>query len=59
MSRYRSYSKTRLEDEDEDGHMSIKDKAAMENRRKEKRLKNVLKSKKFDALLEEDDEYDI
>ena len=59
MSRYRNYSKPRFEDEEEDGHPTIRDYKAAENRRKEKRLKNALKSKNLDALLEEDDEYDI
>lgn len=57
MSRYRSYNKH--EDEDDEGHPSIKEYKAQEFKRKEKRLKNALKSKNYDALLEEDDEYDI
>lgn len=59
MSRYRNYgSKSRFEDEEEDGHPTIRDYKQQENRRKEKRLKNALKSKNIDALLE-DDEYDL
>lgn len=60
MSRYRSYSNSRYDDDEEDGHPTIKDYKASEMKRKEKRLKNALKSKNFDALLdEEDEEYDI
>ena len=60
MSRYRNYSnKPQFEDDEDEGHPTIKDYKAAENRRKEKRLKNALKSKNLDALLEEDDEYDI
>lgn len=58
MSRYRNYSKPRFEEEEDEGHPTIRDYKAQENRRKEKRLKNALKSKNFDALLE-DDEYDV
>lgn len=55
MSRYRNYGKTRFDDEDEtEGHPTIRDHKVQENKRKEKRLKNALKSKNFDALLEDD-----
>jgi len=60
MSKYRNHSNKRFDDEEEEGHPSIKDYRANEMRRKEKRLKNALKSKNLDALLEEEDEeYDI
>lgn len=56
MSRYRTYGKPRFDDEEEtEGHPTIRDYKAQENRRKEKRLKNALKSKNFDAILEDDD----
>ena len=47
-------------DEDEE-HVSRKEYKEQEMKRKEKRIKNALKSKNIDALLEDEDdnEYDI
>lgn len=59
MSRYRNYGKTRFDDEEDDGQPTIRDYKQQELRRKEKRLKNALKSKNIDALLEDDDYDDV
>lgn len=63
MSKYRTYShrqKSSWDMDDDEEQFSRKEYKEQEMKRKEKRLKNALKSKNIDALLEdEDDEYDI
>jgi hypothetical protein len=64
MSKYRTYSHRQKSawdmDEDEE-QVSRREYKEQEIKRKEKRIKNALKSKNIDALLEDedDDEYDI
>lgn len=57
----RNYTEPRrYDDDDNEGHPTLKDYEENQKKRKEKRLKNALRSKNFAALLDEDDdEYDI
>ena len=57
----RNYTEKRhYDDDDNEGHPTLKDYEEHQKKRKEKRLKNALRSKNLDALLDEDaDEYDI